>query len=127
MSSPFHLSIQQLEGRRVIHFANQSPQFVEVVFTIDGKEVKEGKVPTSATRGYGYPPKLEKPVRMMKNGHDLPFGTSGGTVQAHIFIGDGEYHDTDLNKPTFLRHTLVDKVRFKRTSAEPTEVIAVQY
>lgn len=127
MPSPFSLSIQQLEGRRVIQFANQSSQFVEVVFIIDGKEVKEGKVPTSATRGYGYPPKLEKPVRMMRNGQDLPFGSSGGTVEARIFIGDGEYHDADLNKPTFLRHTLVDKVRFKRTSAEPTEVMVVQY
>ena len=123
----FELSVVEREGETIIHFANRSNDFVEVIFTIDGKEVKEGGKVTASTKGYAYPPKLEKPVKKMKNGIPLPFGNYGGEVAAYIFSGQGEYKREDLEKPAFLRSRLVDKVKFKRTSDQPVQVITVRY
>lgn len=123
----FELSIKNLEGQKVIDFANNTKDFVEVVFTIDGKEVKEGKDPSSRIKGYGYPPKLQKPVKKMKDGTPLRFSPNGGEVMAYIFAGSGSYKDEDMDKPTFLRHQMVDKVTFKRTSNEPVQVLKVSY
>jgi len=125
--SQFIVSIINIEGKRAINFANNSKDFVEVILTIDGKEVKEGKTPDEKTKGYGYPPKLEKPVKKMKDGTLLRFNPRGGEVVAYIFVGDGKYKDDDLEKPTFLRHKLVDKISFKRTSDEPIEIIKIKY
>ncbi|KKP36583.1 MAG: hypothetical protein UR23_C0016G0008 [Candidatus Roizmanbacteria bacterium GW2011_GWA2_32_13] len=125
--SQFTISVIDIEGKQAINFANNSKNFVEVVFTIDGKEVKEGKTPDETTKGYGYPPKLEKPVKKKKDGTSLIFNPRGGEVVAYIFAGEGKYKNEDMDKPTFLRHKLVDKVSFKRTSDQPTEIIKIKY
>src|SRR3989338_3771495 len=119
MPQPYALSIIGEQGRKIITFANNSPNFVEVIFTIDGREVKEGKFPDNGTRGYGYPPKLEKPVRKMKDGRPVQLPAHGGKVQAKIFQGVGSYKEEDLDKPTFMRHELVDKFSFRRASDQP--------
>ena len=116
--SQFRLSVKELEGKKVINFANDSSEFVEVIFTVDGKEVKEGKVPNQMTRGYGYTPKLEKPVKKMKSGLPLVIGRNA-IIQAFIFPGIGSYKDADIDIPTFLRYKLVDKFSFRRTANEP--------
>ena len=120
------LSIKAIAGQKVIDFANNSKEFVEVVFTIDGREVKEGKPFDASVKGYGYPPKLQKPVKKMKNGSPLPFGKHG-QVLAYVYAGTGSYKDEDLIKPTFLRHQLVTRIGFKRKSNEPIEVLKVTY
>ena len=127
MSQPYLLSIIGENGRKMINFANHSQNFVEVIFTIDGKEVKDGRVPDNTTRGYGYPPKLEKPIQKMKDGRPLQLPIHGGKVQAKIFQGVGSYKDEDLDKPTFMRHELVSKFSFRRTSDQPIDVLDVQY
>ena len=126
MSPLFRLNIKEVEGKQVINFANDSADFVEVVFTIDGKEVKEGKVPDQSTRGYGYPPKLEKPVKKMKNGLILSIARNA-TIQAFIFPGVGSYKEEDIEKPAFLRHKLVDKFSFRRTADEPIAVLETHF
>lgn len=123
----YELSVVNLDGKKVINFANRGKDFVEVVFTIDGKEVKEGKDWSPETKGYAYPPKLEKPVKKMKDGSPLRFSSRGGEVAAYIFVGDGQYKDEDVVKPAFLRHKLVDKIRFKRKSNQPDVVLKVEY
>jgi hypothetical protein len=123
----FSLSLGQIDGKRIINFANNSQKFVEVIFTIDDKEVKEGKALGPIIKGYAYPPKLEKPVRITKNGQVLPFNPRGGMVKAYVFSGDGQYKPEDIDKPAFLRHKLVDKVKFKRTSDQPIEVLQIRY
>mgnify|MGYP001579996166 CR=1 FL=1 len=125
--SQFTISIINIEGRQAINFANNSKDFVEVIATIDGKEVKEGNIPNEKTKGYAYPPKLEKPIKKMKNGTSLIFSPRGGEVAAYIFAGEGKYKDEDIDKPTFLRHKLVDKISFKRTSDKPIEIIKIKY
>lgn len=123
----FSISIIKIDGNKAINFINNSKNFIEVIFTIDGKEVKEGKNLDEKTKGYAYPPKLEKPVKKMKDGTMLPFNRNGGEVVAYIFAGDGQYKDDDLEKPAFLRHKLVDKISFKRTNDKPIEVIKIKY
>jgi hypothetical protein len=123
----FNLSIATLEGKKVINFANNSKDFIEVIFTIDGKEVKEGKDLSSEIKGYAYPPKLEKPVKKTKAGNPLQFSPRGGDVVAYIFAGQGSYKNEDIDKPAFLRHKLVDKVSFKRTSDRPIEILKIKY
>ena len=123
----FNLSVTTLDNRKVINFANNSKDFIEVIFTIDGKEAKEGKELTQDTKGYAYPPKLEKPVKKTKAGTPLQFNPRGGEVVAYIFAGQGNYKDEDIDKPAFLRHKLVDKIKFKRTSDQPIEVLKIKY
>lgn len=123
----FKFEIKELNGKKVINFTNNSTDFVEVVFTVDGREVKEGKFPNENTKGYAYPPKLEKPVRKMKDGAPLKFNPMGGKVYAYIFAGTGSYKEEDIEKPAFLRHKLVDKIKFKRTSNTPIEILEISY
>lgn len=120
------LSIKAIEGQKVIDFANNSKDFVEVVFTIDGREVKEGRPFDAAVKGYGYPPKLQKPVKKMKDGSPLPFGKHG-EVLAYVYAGSGSYKDEDLSIPTFLRHQLAKRIGFKRISNEPIKVLKATY
>lgn len=124
--SSFSLSVTNLDGQKVINFANQSQQFVEVVFTIDNKEVKNGYEFSPEIRGYAYPPKLEKPVRKMKNGQPLKF-KKDGIINAYIFAGQGEYKEEDLDKPAFLRNRLVSSIKFKRTNNQPIETLEIKY
>jgi len=125
----FELSVKELDGVKVINFINKSRDFVEVVFAIDGKEIKDGKIidNSSNIKGYGYTPKLEKPVKRMRDGSPLRFSEKGGEVVAYIFFGDGEYKIEDLDKPAFLRNQLVDKIKFKRTSNKPSQTIKAIY
>jgi len=123
----FEISIKNLDGKKVINFANNSKNFVEVIFTINGKEVKNGEKISEDTKGYAYPPKLEKPVKKMKDGSLLQFSPRGGEVIAYIFEGDGKYKDEDIEKPAFLKHKLVDRIIFKRTNDEPIKIIKIKY
>jgi hypothetical protein len=123
----YELSIIQHEGRRVINFANRGSEFVEVVFALNGREVNEDKELSSEIKGFAYPPRLEKPVKKTKRGTPIILGPRGGEVVAYVFAGDGRYREEDLEKPAFLRHKLVDKIKFKRTSDHPVEVLRVVY
>ncbi len=123
----YDLSIITVDGAKAIDFANNSKDFVEVVFTIDGREVKAGADFSPEVKGYAYPPKLHKPVKKMKDGSPLSWGTKGGEVVAYIYAGAGEYKEDDLHKPTFLRHQLVDVITFKRTSSEPIATLKARY
>lgn len=113
----FKLNIIDIDNQKAINFANNSKDFVEIIFAIDGYEAREGKMLTAKTKGFCYPPKLEKPVKKMESGE----------VVAYIFAGVGKYKDEDLDKPTFLRHQLVSRVKFKRTSSEPVAILKTKY
>jgi len=127
-SKGFKLNIKEIDGVRVINFKNNTENFVEVIFAIDGKEVKNGLPYSPELKGYAYPPRLEKEVKRMKNGKLLPFRLlRSGKLTAHIFRGTGSYYDEDLDKPTFLRHRLVKSIKFKRVDQEPYEVMEVEY
>lgn len=124
--SLFSLSVIDIDGQKMINFANHSQQFVEVVFTIDGAEVKNGRKFNPKVRGYAYPPKLEKPVKNMKNDKPLKFKSSG-VINAYVFAGEGEYKEADLDKPAFLRNKMVSSVKFKRTNNQPMEILEFKY
>lgn len=127
MSAPYELSIQEIDGVRRVHFANNSDQFVEVVVVVGGREVREGCVPSTKTRGFGYPPKLEKFIRKRKDGTPIDLPSSGGVVRAMVYPGNGSYLECDLEKPTFLRHKMVSKMHFRRTSNEPVMILEKRF
>lgn len=126
----FQLSLATKDGKRTIKFANNTEDFVEVVFAIDDKEAKEGKPFNKAVRGYAYSPKLEKMVTKTKDGQPLPFKAAGhGNVKAYVYRGNGRnmQEKQNLEVPTFVRRQLTQKVHFERTSDEPLEVLQCDY
>jgi hypothetical protein len=42
MSEKYSLSIVKVDDKQAINFANKTSKFVEVIFTIDGKEARLG-------------------------------------------------------------------------------------
>lgn len=125
MPTPYILTIKQYEDGQFIHFHNMTNEFVEVMFTVNGRDVRKNQIPSSAIRGYGFAPKLDKSVRKRKDGTLVPL-RKGDEIQAFVFSGVGSYKEEDMEKPTFLRHKLVDRFRFKRSSDEPVEVLEMK-
>ena len=128
MTQPYKLQIVRSEGNKQIDFANKTSDFVEVIFTIDHKDVREGKPFNPLMRGYCYPSDHHKPIRSMIDGAPLPFGKRG-IVRAYVFEGKGRYKgDEDIEVPTFIRRKLYGKkVTFRRTSNEPVAVLETTY
>lgn len=128
--SPFALSLGLKEGNRAINFANNTEDFVEVVFVIDGKEARECKPFDKSVRGYGYLPKFEKMFSKTKDGQPLPFKSAGhGKVSAYIYRGNGRsmQEKQNLEVPTFVRRKLSQKIHFERANDEPIEVLQCEY
>ena len=126
----FSLSVGIKDGSPAINFANNTEEFIEVVFELDGKEVKEGKRFDKSVRGYGFPPKFEKMFSKTKDGKPLPFRLSGhGTINAYVYQGTGHYLKgvQDLETPAFVRRKLSKKIHFERTKDEPIETIQYVY
>ena len=146
MQTKFNIAIIDQNGQKQIDFANYSQSFVEVVFTIDNKEVKYGDYFSSATKGYCYPPGHHKPIRLMVNGDQLSF-VSRGTIKAHVYAGTGELIEENYDIPPFIRFKLNERrfkesqenignllsrstnkrARFRRTSNNPIEVLEIPY
>ncbi|MBI1833475.1 MAG: hypothetical protein HYR90_01490 [Candidatus Andersenbacteria bacterium] len=116
MISQYLLRVAEQQNDRVIDFTNNTSDFVEVVFDVDGKEVK----------GYCYPPRHHKPVRRMRTGEPLPLGKHG-VVTAYVYPGEADLDERDLDIPPFLRWRLKKKVRFHRTSQSPAVVLTAAY
>lgn len=126
MSDQYTLSTKKYEEGAYIHFHNHTNSFVEVVFVINGREMRENTIPSKKTRGYGFAPKLDKFVRKRKDGSLVPL-RNGDVVQAFVYAGTGSYKESDIDKPAFLRHRLIDKFSFSRLSDEPVEVLEIKY
>ena len=145
MTKTFELSIVKENNTRQIDFANHSSNFVEVVFTIDNKEVKYGDYFSPSIKGYCYPPSHHKPIRTMKNGSNLPFATRG-TLKAYIYAGTGELIEKNYDVPPFIQFKLNEKrfrddktimrnffsrggerARFRRLGNNPIEVLEIPY
>ncbi len=128
-SQPFELRVVPDEtGTRVIDFSNASDELVEVVFTVDGKEVKTNKAFSPALRGYCYPSGHHKPIRKSADGTPLTFMQSG-TVRAVVYAGEevGRKPE-DMDVPTFIwRKMRKNKVRFRRTNTNPIAELEIPY
>ena len=94
-----------------VYFENFSDEFVEVVISADGKDIKTGKKITSQTKGYCYPPGYGKAIKTKLS--------KGMKVIAYVYKGDGREKPVDFNRPAILRKNEPRKVYFKRTSSEP--------
>jgi len=97
-----------------VYFENLSDEFVEVVISADGKDIKTGKKITSQTKGYCYPPCYGKAIKTKLS--------KGIKVMAYVYEGDGREKPVDFNRPAILRKNELQKAYFKRTSAEPVAI-----
>jgi len=122
----YELEVIQDETGKAIEFKNNSQDYVEVVFLIDGKETKYGKTVTPGYRGYGFEPESRRTLTKMKDGKPLYFGASG-TVTALVYAGEGRLKDETLETPTFIRRRLGAKISFKRYSDIPIATFEVSY
>jgi len=122
----YELQIIQEGACRAIELKNNTNDYVEVVFLIDGKETKYGRVPESKYRGYGFEPESRRTLTKMKDGGSLPFGASG-TVTALLYAGEGRLKDEILETPTFIRRRLGTKISFKRYSDKPVATLESTY
>lgn len=123
----YQLAVIDTDQGKQIDFNNSTSDFVEVLFSIDGKEVKTGAMFDYQTRGYCYPPEHHKPIRMMKSGQELPF-KAHGMVKAYVFAGQGEYKNEDYEVPAFIRKKMRGRiVSFRRQSQQPIAVLEVPY
>lgn len=119
----YALSIAEINGHKGIYCANHSNEFVEIVLSINGREVRTGNPIDSKTRGYAFPPRFEKVITKSKDNQSLELTKKGNKIEARIFTGYGEYVYPDLNTPTFLRNQVSKKVKFKRHSNQPIQVL----
>lgn len=139
MSNDYHLSVMKDEfGNKVIDFQNKTGSFLEVVFEINGRNIK------TSERGYCYPPYHHKPVRKLEDGSPLPL-ENHGEIKAYVFRGIGKLKEDETNYdvPPFIRFKLNEqrfhltsddliskrqnKAYFKRTSNTPVAVLEIPY
>lgn len=126
----FSLSVGIKDSSPAINFANNTEEFIEVVFELDGKDINEAKRVDKFVRGFGFPPKFEKMFTKTRERHPLPFKFSGhGTLKAYIYQGIGHLikEEQDIEIPTFMRTKLSKKIHFERTSDKPIKVMQCSY
>src|SRR3989344_4653720 len=102
MNQLFELRVVSDEtGTKVIDFANKSDELVEVVFSVDGKEVKTKQAFSPTLRGYCYPAGHHKPIRKSADGTALAF-REAGMVRAVVYAGEevGRAPE-EMDVPTF--------------------------
>lgn len=111
--------ILSISKNNYITFKNNTSDFVEVVFTINGVCAKTGEQYDPNIRGYCFTPGLEKEIKKTA----IPF-RKGDIIKAHIYIGEGEYREEDIDIPPHLRKELVTKIKFTRhIQNKPMEVL----
>lgn len=128
----YQIKVIKENNRQLVDFANNTPNFVEVVLEIDGQLIK----------GYCYPPYHHKPIRRMRDGRSLPFSTSG-TIRAFVYQGSANYIERDdsdvpafihfkinehkkLSTDDILQKRLARRVKFHRMSDRP-EMLEIAY
>jgi hypothetical protein len=100
-----------------IDFENASDGYVEVVFAVNGHEIRGGMTVTENTKGFCFPPGYRKAIKA-----DLK---PGDTVQAHIYEGDGK-EKLDLDRPAFMRQKEGRRAVFHRASSDPVEILTIE-
>jgi hypothetical protein len=101
-------------AKKGLDFENTTDEFIEVVFEIDGKELRSGNKVIKKTKGFCYPPKYHKII--------IADIKKGSIIKAYIYQGDGQ-ENVDLDKPAYLRKKEGRKATFHRTSHEPVNIL----
>tara|TARA_Y100000031_G_C8124663_1_gene339898 strand:+ start:134 stop:508 length:375 start_codon:yes stop_codon:yes gene_type:complete len=124
MSKEYDLKITYKDGRRAVYFENNTTDFVEVVFALNGDEITR-MVPAARARGYCYPPLYRKEITKTRSGETLPLGQHG-KLQAFVYSGKGRYKPQNLDVPAFIRKKM-KAAFFERIGNAPSAVLQVQY
>jgi hypothetical protein len=111
---------------RQIRFVNHSPNFVEVVFSVNGIHLKDGKRVTTETRGYAYHPRDDRRLTKTTDKRPLSLGKHG-VLEAVVYEGSGTPVDESVEMPPFIRKRIGSKVRVRRFSNVPSDTIQLQY
>lgn len=128
MSNQYIISIKDESGVPTINFANNSDQFVEVAFTVNGKDIKTGQAFTESGRGFCYPSHYERNIKQMAGSIRLK---AGDRIKAYVYQGVGKYQEIDFDIPPFIRRKIGQdyesakkKAIFKRSSNVPARILS---
>lgn len=111
---------------RHIRFTNESDNYIEVQFLIDGLEVKSGKPVSEHTKGYAMYPREHRLLTKTPDHNPLPFAAHG-TVEAVVYEGSGTPVDTAIEMAPFVRRKIGAKIKFRRYSDRPSARLSVVY
>jgi len=102
------------KAKNALDFKNASKSFAEVIFTVDGMDIRTGEPYSSSLKGYCYPPGYQKEISAKLS--------PGATVIVYVYEGEGR-ESTDYDKPAFLRQGEKRKAIFHRSSNRPSKII----
>jgi hypothetical protein len=125
----YELNLKEWNGSPSINFANNTDEFVEVVFTIGDIEVKTGKKYSGEERGYCYPDHYERNIKEMARNVHIDRDSQ---IKAYIYKGTGKMKESDFDMPIFIRRKLGQetapenkKAAFRRSSDSPSAIISL--
>jgi hypothetical protein len=110
----YELDVKDYGNTPTVNFANNTNRFVEVIFVVDGKNIKTGKALIGDERGYCYPDHYEMNIKKMARGIKI---AKGSKIEAHIFEGDGNIKKEDYDVPVFIRRRLGEKITTENKKA----------
>lgn len=128
MTKQYAISIKHESGIPTINFANNSDEFVEVAFTVNGQDIKTGQAYTESGRGFCYPSHYERNIKKMASSIKLK---AGDRIKAYVYQGVGKYQEIDFDIPPFIRRkigrdyeSIKKKAIFKRSSNVPARILS---
>jgi len=125
----YEISVKNEKGVPTVNFANNTDEFIEIVFTVDGNEIKTGRKYSGGERGYCYPDHYERNIKEMARGIRIE---NNSEIKAYIYEGRGRYKETDFDIPPFIIRRLGEKALpenkkalFKRLSDSPVKILSL--
>lgn len=123
----YEIGIKHEDKVPTINFANNTAEFIEVVITVDGRDIRTGEKYDGSQRGYCYPDMYERNIKKMAVNINLK---SYQQIKAYIFKGKGKHKEIDFDLPPFIRRKIGEqylpsnrKALFKRFSDTPSFVL----
>lgn len=124
MTKQYEISVKDEKGMPTLNFSNNTNEFVEVVFTVNGQDIKTGLPFTGTERGFCYPDHYRQHIKKVAPSIRIK---EGDQVRAYIYRGEGKYQKIDYDIPPFIRRKIGEgypaakKVIFKRFSNTPAQ------
>jgi len=111
---------------RQIRLTNESENFIEAIFLIDGRDAKSGKPFSTTMRGYAMYPREMRSLTQTPAKTPLQF-SDHGQVEVIIYEGAGQPVDSMVEVAPLVRRKIGAKVKIRRFSDVPSAHLTVRY